>query len=212
MICCAISDRRLFRGDESDQLAALRDQARRVAEAGIDLFLLREPDLPPRALADLARELLCIVRAADSPTRLLMHAHPDIAVAVRADGVHLPSAPGALTPAQIRTLFGRCRLPRPTVTRSCHTLADVTRALPGEAQDASGPDLLLFGPVFEKRVHDRLVQPGTGLDRLRDACAHASPTPVLALGGITHANTPGCMEAGAAGIAAIRLFTGDPAA
>ena len=37
-------------------------------------------------------------------------------------------------------------------------------------------------------------------------CVEPVPTPGLALGGITGANTAACLAAGAAGIAAIRLF------
>jgi len=44
----------------------------------------------------------------------------------------------------------------------------------------------------------------TGLDALRGACL--GHMPVLAIGGVTLANARACIEAGAAGIAAIRLF------
>ena len=53
---------------------------------------------------------------------------------------------------------------------------------------------------------NKKISEGTGLDLLRAACAAAAPIPVLALGGITRAKTEACLDAGAAGIAAIRLF------
>jgi len=44
-----------------------------------------------------------------------------------------------------------------------------------------------------------------GIDRLREVCRAVS-LPVLAIGGITVENARACFDAGAAGIAAIRLF------
>jgi thiamine-phosphate pyrophosphorylase len=54
--------------------------------------------------------------------------------------------------------------------------------------------------VFEKNGHrtDRL-------DELRRVCAVAK-LPVLALGGVNEENAEACMDAGAAGVAGIRLF------
>jgi thiamine-phosphate pyrophosphorylase len=86
------------------------------------------------------------------------------------------------------------------VSVSCHTLDEVQRAHRAEV------DLILFGPVFEKRVEGEVVAPGAGLAGLQAACKVAPGSPVLALGGITVANTPACLAAGAAGIAGIRLF------
>jgi thiamine-phosphate pyrophosphorylase len=43
-----------------------------------------------------------------------------------------------------------------------------------------------------------------GLAQLQEACHHNIP--VFALGGITLSNAQSCLETGAAGIAAIRLF------
>ena len=69
---------------------------------------------------------------------------------------------------------------------------------------------MVFAPVFEKGG-----QRGVGLEALRAACRaspEASPAvtlPVLALGGVTLDNAQACLEAGAAGIAGIRLFQGN---
>ncbi len=82
-----------------------------------------------------------------------------------------------------------------TVAVSCHSRAEVARA----AQE--GADFAVFGPVFEKA---RSPASPTGLEALREACQEKIP--VLALGGITLENAKACIQAGAAGIAAIRLF------
>jgi len=66
--------------------------------------------------------------------------------------------------------------------------------------ESQGADFAVFGPVFEK-VGTSL---STGLDALRGACL--GHMPVLAIGGVTLENARACAAAGAAGIAAIRLF------
>jgi thiamine-phosphate pyrophosphorylase len=202
----AISDRTSFPGDESDRQSALIAQVRRLASQGVNFVQLREKDLEAGALAALTRELLPVLRSHSPAPKLLINSRADVAVAVGADGVHLTSAPGELTPAQVRQLYAAAGLPEPVVSVSCHTVAQVACAR------ESAASLILFGPVFEKRVAGELVAAGTGLDLLREACQAAAPTPVLALGGITAANSAACVAAGAAGIAAIRLFQEEPSA
>lgn len=180
--------------------AELATRARRWAVAGIDLIQLREPTLSAGALYDAARAMLAAIASHHAPTRLLINSRADVAVAAEAHGVHLTSRPGELTAGQVRTLYAAAGLPKPIVSISTHTLEDVRRARDQQV------DLILFGPVFEKRVHGELVQEGSGIDLLRAACSAADETPVLALGGVTAENTPDCLAAGAAGIAAIRLF------
>jgi thiamine-phosphate pyrophosphorylase len=72
--------------------------------------------------------------------------------------------------------------------------------------ESHGADFAVFGPVFEKSGS---ANP-EGLEQLRRICHRAEatqpPMPVWALGGITLENAVQCAEAGAAGIAAIRLF------
>jgi thiamine-phosphate pyrophosphorylase len=202
MLRYAITDRLRLGPDEPSRYSALLNLASTWAASGTDYIQLREKDLPTAALTTLARELLAVLRTHTAPNhrapRLLINSRADVALAVRADGIHLTSDPGSLTPAQVRALYASANLPEPIVSLSCHTLDDI-----GRARDAS---LILFGPVFEKRVGDSEVRTGTGLHLLRAACAAAAPIPILALGGITDENTPACLSAGASGIAAIRLF------
>jgi thiamine-phosphate pyrophosphorylase len=193
----AVTDRTLFPGDESARRAALLTQAARLAAEGVDYLQLREKNLPAGELTTLARALLKILR--NTSIKLLINSRADIAIAIAAPGVHLTASPGELTPRQVHTLYAHAGLPTPTVTISCHTLEDLARL-------ANQPiDAILFGPIFEKSVAGQHVTDGKGLALLQQACA-ATSIPVLALGGLTPTNTQSCLDAGAAGIAAIRLF------
>jgi thiamine-phosphate pyrophosphorylase len=220
MLRYAITDRTRFAGDEAARQAALLrqaelwgDQARGSSDANPDLVQLREKDLGAGALARLARQLLAVFRASPNPPKVLINSRADVAIAVRADGVHLTSAPGSLTPAQIRQLYAAANLLAPVISLSCHTVAEVAHAAASPEEDR--PTLILFGPVFQKVAPgedgtDTLLSGGSGLDILRLACVAVAPIPVLALGGITCENTASCLAAGAAGIAAIRLFVKEP--
>lgn len=204
----AITDSARDAADLHARRQSLLASAAQWAYDGIDYVQLRERDLDAGALLQLAREILQSFHrsASDRRPRLLINARADVAVAAGADGVHLTGRHGELTPAQVRGLFAARGLPQPIISVACHSLADVQQA---KAQQA---DLLLFSPIFEKRVMTadepagRVVAAGLGLEALRQACAVAAPTPVLALGGVTADNLAACVEAGAAGVAAIRLF------
>ena len=212
MLRYAITDRSQMGATESARHAALLACAARWAREGIDFVQVREKDLNAAQLLQLTRELQAALHANGSATRLLLNSRVDLVLAGGIDGVHLSSGHEALTPAQVRLVFAHPDLPSrqpPTISTSCHTLAEV------QAAATSGADLILFGPVFGKSIaapcahspsQRRLVTPAIDLDALRAAVALAGTTPVLALGGITHANTSSCLQAGAAGIAAIRLF------
>lgn len=196
---CAITDRTLFSSDESQRQAALIRQATLWARRGIDLIQLREKDLTPTDLAYLATQILSAIAAESSPTRLLINGSFQAALRSRAHGVHLP-AHSPLLPDDVRRRYASLSLPHPTVTVSCHTLAEIQIARRNRA------DAILFAPVFGKTIAGRLVAPPAGLEALREACLAADPIPVYALGGITEQNAPQCLAAGAKGIAGIRLF------
>ena len=84
------------------------------------------------------------------------------------------------------------------VGASCHSLEGTTRAA------SDGADYVFFGQVFATPSKLAFGEP-QGLARLRMVC-RATAIPVFAIGGITKENARACIDAGASGLAAIRLF------
>jgi thiamine-phosphate pyrophosphorylase len=191
-----ITDRRQFAGDRHEQEQRLLEKIAECAAAGVDLVQLREKDLSAHALEELA--LKAMAALAGSRTRLLINSRTDVALACGAHGVHLPA--NDLAASQVRAIFARAGVSEPVIGVSAHSTAEVASA------EAHGADFAVFAPVFEKGG----TASREGLEELRRICYRAEgaqpPMPVLALGGITVGNAQLCVEAGAAGIAAIRLF------
>jgi thiamine-phosphate pyrophosphorylase len=206
-----ITDRTAFAPDEPTRRRCLLEKITEAARAEVDYIQLREKDLSTRELKYLACEAMRIIEKLrtgnrDLKTRLLINSRTDIALSVLADGVHLRS--DDISPPKVRLLWrdahartaagdeGHALQREPLIGISCHIPEDVPAAKTNRANFA------VFAPVFEKK--DAPGTKPTGLTQLREACK--VDIPVLALGGITLANAPSCLDAGAAGIAAIRLF------
>ena len=180
-----ITDRSQFAGTEAAQRSRLLRKIHESAVAGVDFIQLREKNLSTRELELLACDALGAVEG--SKTRLLVNSRSDVALACGAHGVHLRSDDISAAEARLVAKGVGSWL----VFVSCHSTAEVSRA--------SEADLAIFAPVFEKKES----RPA-GIQGLREACQFG--VPVIALGGVTVANTRSCIEAGAAGVAGIRLF------
>jgi thiamine-phosphate pyrophosphorylase len=203
-----ITDRTAFAADEPTRRRRLLDKIAEAVRAGVDYIQLREKDLPTRELEMLAREAVDILRqlrtgSRELRTALLINSRTDIALAAGADGVHLRS--DDITPREVRAIWEKCGAgasarelsPRePLIGVSCHSPEEVKQA------EADGATFAVFAPVFEKKYVPK-VDPA-GLTQLREA--RNGKIPVMALGGVTLENAKSCLEAGASGIAAIRLF------
>jgi thiamine-phosphate pyrophosphorylase len=202
-----ITDRSQFRGDERARRQALLAKVAEAARAHVDYIQLREKDLSARELEILTREVLSVARDSaplrtenrELRTRLLINSRTDVALAAGADGVHLRA--DDLSPREVRQVL-EISVHRPPATdhflvaASCHSNEDVIRA------EREAADFAVFAPVFGKR--GTAGTPPAGLAALREACR--AKIRVLALGGVTMENAASCLEGGAAGIAAIRLF------
>jgi thiamine-phosphate pyrophosphorylase len=191
-----ITNRRQFPGDPHEQEQRLLAKIAECAAAGVEYVQLREKDLEARELEALARKAMAAI--AGSQTRLLINSRTDVALACGAHGVHLPA--DDLAASEVRAIFARAGKSEPVIGVSTHSAAEVASA------EAHGASFAVFGPVFEKSGSANRE----GLEQLRQIChrteAAQPPMPVWALGGITLENAQQCVAAGAAGIAAIRLF------
>jgi thiamine-phosphate pyrophosphorylase len=202
-----ITDRTQFVGDEPTRRRHLLDRIAEAARCGVDYIQLREKDLSTHDLELLARDAVDTIRQNQPPTtnrtpstRLLINSRTDVAIVVGAQGVHLRS--DDVSACNTREIWKTCGAgtlaregPPPVIGVSCHSDDDVLRAKKNAA------DFAVFGPVFEK---SNAPQIPIALEPLRRASQHQIP--VFALGGVTLDNARQCLEAGATGIAGIRLF------
>jgi thiamine-phosphate pyrophosphorylase len=196
-LLCYITDRRQFHGNADEQIRQLLARITECARAGVDYIQLREKDLGIRELEKLALQAMAAMPDG-CPTRLLINSRVDVAMACGAHGVHLPA--GDLSASEARAIWSRGRQTRCVIGVSAHSPGEIALA------ESHGADFAVFGPVFEKSG----VTNPVGLEQLRQACRRAQaavpPMPVLALGGVTLQNAAQCTEAGASGVAGIRLF------
>jgi thiamine-phosphate pyrophosphorylase len=197
LLLCYITDRSQFSGSESARRRRLLAKIAEAARDGVDYIQLREKDLSTHELELLAREAILAIREnSPSNTHLLINSRTDVALAVGADGVHLRS--DDISPSEVRKILndhGGSARARFTIGVSCHLIHEVRQAV-------DHADFVVYGPVFRKKTVSGSA--AAGIEALHQACQEKIP--VLALGGITPENAGACLQAEAAGIAAIRLF------
>jgi thiamine-phosphate pyrophosphorylase len=174
--------------------AALVERIRDAAYAGVDWIQIREKDLDAGPLFQLVSGAVNAIRG--GAARIIVNDRLDVAWAAHANGVHLGE--NSLPLVNVIRASRRSEISEFLVGASCHSLDAATRA----AQDGAG--YVLFGPVFATPSKAVFGAP-QGLERLQEVCRSVS-VPVLAIGGIDAANSKACLEAGATGIAAIRMF------
>jgi thiamine-phosphate pyrophosphorylase len=175
-------------------LHLLRARIRNAAAAGVGWIQIREKDLETRALLELVRVAVADTQA--SGARIFVNDRLDIALAASAGGIHLGEKSMPLKDvAEWRRASGRTNF---RIGMSCHSLEAASAA------ERDGADYVIFGPVFATPSKAAFGAP-QGIAALREVCATVR-IPVLAIGGVTVDHVGACMAAGAAGVAAIRLF------
>ncbi len=173
-----ITDARLSRrGNLADVQSALR--------AGVQVIQYREKQADAKAFYEEARRLREVCRG----VLFLVNDRVDVALAVEADGVHLGQKD---LPAPVaRRLLGPGKIIGLTVS----SLAEARQAV----QD--GADYLGVSPIFATATKPDAGAPA-GLALLRAIRAEV-PVPLIAIGGLSLANAPEVIAAGADGLCAI---------
>lgn len=174
----------------------LADLVEEALQGGVRAVQLREKDLRPDELYGLACQLRRITVAYGA--KLLINDRIDIALAVNADGVHLPES--GIPAAAARKILGPGRL----IGVSCHSMSSAACA------QRDGADFITFGPVFSTPSKAAYGDP-QGVARLAET-ASSLQIPVFGLGGITTEKIPQVMAAGVRGIALVSaiMAAGDP--
>ncbi|HEX3118822.1 MAG TPA: thiamine phosphate synthase [Candidatus Acidoferrum sp.] len=207
-ILCYVTDRRSLPAPAV--ATKLAEKIASIAAAGVDWVQIREKDLSGRELAELTREVTAQKRAA----RIIVNDRVDVAVTEGAGGVHLGetglpvadvtkwvkrTASGVVVSDDgVASQFPAAARQDFLIGASCHSLESAKAAV------RDGADYIFFGPVFATPSKVKFGEP-QGVKKLAEVC-NAVALPVIAIGGITIENARECVAAGAAGIAAIRLF------
>jgi thiamine-phosphate pyrophosphorylase len=154
---------------------------------GVDVFQLREKDLPDEQLLDAA----AVAREAceRAGALFIVNDRPELALAAGADGVHVGQ--DDMPVGEVRALVGCDAL----VGLSTHARDEIDAADPGVV------DYIGVGPVFETPT-----KPGraaVGFDLVRYAAARAR-VPFFAIGGLDAGNLDQAIAAGARRVCVLR--------
>ena len=176
-----VTDRLLSRG------RALVDVVLSAVRGGATVVQLREKEGSARETLELGRALLHRLRPLGVP--LIVNDRVDLALALGADGVHVGQ--GDLPPEVARRLMG----PNALVGLSITGAADLPTLDPAVVDYAG------VGPIFPTGSKADAT-PALGLEELA-RLRRLLPVPIVAIGGITTANAPAVIAAGADGVSVV---------
>lgn len=177
-----------------EDTADLCYRARAALAGGARVLQYRNKAASPALRLEQARALQALCAARDVP--LIVNDHLELALAAGAAGLHLGGEDGDIAAA--RAALGPDRL----LGASCYDRLELA-----EQALAAGADHVAFGSFFASAVKPGAVRPAPGL--LAQAKRRFN-APVVAIGGITAANAPQLVAAGADAVAVISAVFAAP--
>ena len=202
-IVCYVTDRKSLNPAVARAGASnLLENIRRAVQAGVNWVQIREKDLQGRELLELARQAVQIAaergEGNPGPARIIINDRLDVALAAGAHGVHLGHE--SLAAGDVIRWCRAGNAPADfAIGVSCHSLEEARKA------ESSQADYIFLGPIFETPSKLQFGAP-QGLVKLAEICRAVPNMKVVAIGGVNAENAASCIQAGASGIAAIRMF------
>lgn len=167
---------------------------RALAGGPVAAFQLRLKGVPDDHIIATAEALMPL--CAEHDVAFLLNDRMDLAARLGCDGVHLGQSDG--DPVAARALLGA----KAQIGRTCHD----SRHLAMEAGEA-GADYVAFGAFYPTNTHTTQYRPDRSI---LSWWATLSGIPSVAIGGITPANAPPLIEAGADFIAVVSAVWNHP--
>lgn len=171
------------------------EQVKRFAEGGARFVQLRDKDASPREFYEAALAVMSF--AGPRGIKVIINDRVDIAIAVKADGVHLGQ--DDLPTVHARKLLGEDSF----IGFSTHSLDQALEA-------ASLPvDYIAIGPVFRTSTKEN-PDPVIGVETVSLVRDGIGDVPLVAIGGINRENYHDVLVAGASSVAIIGNLLNDP--
>ncbi len=171
-------------------------QVEELIKGGAEFIQLREKHSSPRDFYEAAEQSIDL--AGKSSVRIIINDRVDIALALKADGVHIGQ--DDLPPEYARRILG----PNAIIGFSTHSPKQALAAL-------SLPiDYIAIGPIFATQTKENPDTP-LGIDGLKQVREITGDFPLVAIGGINSTNLEDIFAAGADSAAMIGDLISDPA-
>ncbi len=172
------------------------EQVQLLSRGGATLVQLREKQMPALQFYEQAKAAVAV--ASQSGVQLIINDRVDVALAVGAHGVHLGQ--DDMPPEAARRLLGDEAI----IGYSTHNVEQAQQA-PDACRSTTSP--LVRSSTTATKTD---TSPTLGLEGLRAVRQAVGDFPLVAIGGISHANARDVIEAGADSVAVISALLSDP--
>lgn len=171
------------------------EQVERLIEGGAKFIQLRDKNSTPKDFYESSKAVMDFTR--DKDVKIIINDRVDIALAVKADGVHLGQ--DDLPPIYARKILGE----KAIIGFSTHNILQAIEAVKMPL------DYIAIGPIFATSTKEN-PDPVVGLDGLKTVRDAIGDFPLVAIGGIGIETAKEVLEKGASSIALISQILNKP--